>query len=104
MNPYSAMPQKASMEMRQFQQTSPEARYFEKSWLEQLAARLEHASGLSDAASAELEILAIPRNDIDFGPMNQAVMSSFYLALDPVQRTRRRRSVRTSAPVEFDLS
>lgn len=93
MNPYSAMLQKASMAVRQFQQISPEARYFEKCWLDRPAGRLEHASGLSDAASAELEILAIARSDIDSGPMNQTAMPSFYLALDAVQRTRRRRSL-----------
>jgi hypothetical protein len=93
MNPYSLMLQNASMEMRQFQQTSPEASYFEKSWLERLAARLEHASSLGEAAAAEREILAIARSDIDSGPLNQTAMPSFYMALDAVQRTRKRRSV-----------
>ncbi|MCC2957354.1 hypothetical protein LK542_17195 [Massilia sp. IC2-477] len=91
MNPYSVMLQKASMEMRQFQQTSSEASYVQKSWLEQLAARLEHASALSDAKSAELEILAIARSDTDSGPMNQTAMPSFYIALDAVRRMRRHR-------------
>ena len=93
MNPYSLMLQKASMEMRQFQQTSPAVSRFETSWLERLAARLEHASCLSDAASAEREILAIARSDLDSGPSNPTAMPSFYLALDAVQRTRKRRSV-----------
>jgi hypothetical protein len=92
MNPYSVLLQKASMEMRQFQQTSPEASHFEKSWLERLAACLEHASRLSEVASAEQEILAIARSDIDSGPSNETAMPSFYLALDAVQRTRKRRS------------
>jgi hypothetical protein len=92
MNLYSLMLQKASMEMRQFQQTSPEASHLEKSWLEQLAVRLERASGLSEAA-AEREILAIARSDIDSGPSNQTAMPSFYLALDAVQRAYKRRSV-----------
>lgn len=55
MNPYSLMLQKVSIEMRQLQQTSPEASH----WLKRLAARLERASSLSEAASAEREILAI---------------------------------------------
>ncbi|MCS0591827.1 hypothetical protein ACFQ09_12715 [Massilia norwichensis] len=93
MNPYSFMLQQASMEMRQFQQTSPEASYFEKSWLERLAARLEHASSLSEQASAEREVLAIARSDIDSGPMNPTAMPSFYQALDAVQRARKRRTV-----------
>jgi hypothetical protein len=90
MNPYSLMLQTASMEMRQFQQTNAEASQFEKRWLERLAARLEHASNLGEAASAEREILAIARIDIDSGPLSRTAMPSFYLALDAVQRTRKR--------------
>jgi len=93
MNPYSLMLQNASIEMRQFQQTSPEASHFETGWLERLAARLEHASNLSLAAAAEREILAIARSDIDSGPLSQTAMPSFYMALDAVQRIRKRRSV-----------
>jgi hypothetical protein len=93
MNPYSLMLQNALVEMRQFQQTSPEDGHFEKSWLERLAARLEHASSLGDAPAAELEILAIARSEIDSGPSNQTAMPSFYMALDAVQRMRKRRSV-----------
>lgn len=93
MNPYSSMLQNASMEMRQFQQTSAEARHFEKSWLERLAARLENTSSLSEAAAAEREILAIAISAIDSGPSNQTAMPSFYIVLDAVQRMRKRRSV-----------
>jgi hypothetical protein len=92
MNPYSLMLQNASMELRQFQQTSPESSHFEKSWLERIAARLGHASSLSEPAAAEREILAIARSDIDSGPMNEKAMPSFYVALDAVQRARKRRS------------
>ena len=93
MNPYSLMLQKALTEMRQFQQASPEASHFEKGWLERLAAPLEHADSLSEAVSAEQEILAIARCDIDSGPADKTAMPSFYLALDAVQRTRKRRSI-----------
>jgi hypothetical protein len=47
----------------------------------------------SEAASAEQEIVALARSDIDSGPANKDAMPSFYLALDAVQRTRNRRSV-----------
>jgi hypothetical protein len=86
MNPHSLLLQNALVEMRQFQQTSPEVGHFEKSLLERLAARREHASSLGDAPAAELEILAIARSDIDSGTSNQTAMPSFYMVLDAVQR------------------
>lgn len=92
MNPYSLMLQKASIEMRQFQQTSPEASHFAKGWFEQLVVRLEQASQIDEAALAEREILAIARSDIDSGPMSEDAMPSFYLALGAVQKNRKRRS------------
>ncbi|VXB81318.1 hypothetical protein [Massilia sp. 9I] len=93
MNPYSLMLRKASMEILQFQQTSAEADHFKKGWFEQIASRLEHASCLSEPESAEREILSMARSDADSGPLNENAMPSFYVALDAVQRTRKRRSV-----------
>lgn len=87
------MLQNAAAEMRQFQKNSPEAKVFEESWLERFALRLGQASCLGEASSAEREILAIGRSSIDSGPSNQTAMPSFYLALDAVQRTRKRRSM-----------
>ena len=93
MNPYSLMLQKALVEIRQFQRTSGEADRFENDWFEQIAARLEHASCLSETESAEREILSMARSDVDSGPLDENAMPSFYVALNAVQRTRKRRSV-----------
>jgi hypothetical protein len=93
MNPYSLMLQKASIEIRQFQQTSAEADHVEKGWFAQIAARLEQASCLDETESAEREILSIARSGADSGPLNENAMPSFYVALDAVQWTRKRRSV-----------
>jgi hypothetical protein len=93
MNPYSSMLQKASLEMRQFQQTHPDASYFGKDWLERFAVRLEQASGLREADAAEREILAIARMAVDSGPSSQTAMPSFNLALNVLQRKAKGRSV-----------
>jgi hypothetical protein len=93
MSQFSALLEKGAGELRDYCQTSPEAKEFGVEWLQALAQRMEFASSLKSDAEVEREIAAIAYALCDSGPSSDDCAPSFMKALDALQRLRKRRPI-----------
>jgi hypothetical protein len=81
---------KSADEIRTFSRVSPHAGAFGNDWLEMLACRLEVAAELGSDSAVEREVDAIAYSMIDSGPPSRDCSPSFSLALDALQRKRKK--------------
>lgn len=89
MNPYSLMLEKAATEIHEYRQHRP-VKAFDDAWLEGLMIRMRRASAVSVKELAEREIDLISRMLTDSGPLPQEFAPTFGVALDALQRSRKR--------------
>ncbi len=88
MNTYSTLLRNAASEMRTFAPTAG-GRCFSPEWLETLAIRFDHASGMSESAVGR-EVETLSHILADSGTLSSQSAPSFGVVMDAHQRAKKR--------------